>query len=226
MSWQGGGGGLRSGRRMDRWRRVVLAWAAPLGLFAGAASVAGCTPHIGDHCVQNTDCSIQGNLQCDTSQPNGYCTLFSCTPNVCQDNAACVAINPDVPGCPYDDYQSPSRTSIDMCLKSCGKDSDCRTGEGYVCRDPRNPPWNAQVVDTQFQRVCLPLPAYDVGALAASDGAPPICLAAGPLLDGAVFAEQDATGESGPATADAGGAQDAGFDGAADAIGADAASGD
>ena len=37
-------------------------------------------PQIGDNCVLNTDCGSSGTLVCDTSQPNGYCTQFNCTP--------------------------------------------------------------------------------------------------------------------------------------------------
>jgi hypothetical protein len=217
--------------------RVVLAYWQPLAaalLLAGAALLCGCSPHIGDKCAVNSDCSLQGNLQCDTSQPNGYCTFFNCTSNSCQNSAACVAVNANVPGCTYDDYTSPSRTAVNMCLESCSKDSDCRTGDGYVCRDPREPPWNAQIVDNNVQRVCLPLPNFFTeGGVSlptmSLDGAPPnICSAAGPAFP---IQSSDASGEAGgdaaiDGGADAGGASDAGApDGAAAADAADAAGG-
>ncbi len=222
---------------MSLWRRLALAYAAPLGLAAAGLAASGCSPHIGDHCAVNSDCSLQGNLQCDTSQPDGYCTLFNCTSNSCQNNAVCVAVNASVPGCLYDDYQSPSRTSLNMCLQSCTKNSDCRTSEGYVCADPTQPPWNAKVLDTDFQRACLAMPTYDVDAAALSDAA--VCSPGIPPLDassadGSVDAAAADTG-LGDGAVEAGdgglpeGGVDAANDGAVDAGGthaADASDGD
>src|SRR5579863_3322454 len=99
-AWQASARGLPSARDMRLLGHALLGWAAMLGLAFAAAGLVGCTPHVGDHCNQNSDCSLQGTLQCDTSQPNGYCTLFSCTGNSCQNNAVCVALNASVPGCP------------------------------------------------------------------------------------------------------------------------------
>lgn len=216
---------------MNWWQRVVpacLAWPGPrlqaAAVVAAAATVAGCAPHIGDHCNVNSDCSLQGNLQCDTSQPEGYCTLFNCMPNTCQNNATCVAVNASVPGCPYDDYMSPSRTNLNMCLESCTKDSDCRTSEGYVCRDPRDPPWNAQVVDNTIRMVCLVSPTYDAGA--EPDAAPAVCSAAGPMLDGSVFPAPDGAADAGADAMEGGPVEGGAGDGAAaDAGAADAPGG-
>src|SRR5208283_3625811 len=82
--------------------------AAPVPALA-AFALAGCTPAIGDRCTLSTDCSVQGTRICDTTQPNGYCTIIPCTGNSCPDNAACVEIGASVPDCPYDDYAAPSR---------------------------------------------------------------------------------------------------------------------
>ncbi len=216
-----------------------------------AAGAAGCTPQIGDHCALNTDCSITGTLFCDTSQPNGYCTYFNCSPNSCQNNAICVLLQGNVPGCPYDDYQSPSRTGNTMCLKPCTVDSDCRQGEGYHCADPTKPPYNAQILDSnQGGKVCLVNVDYDAGPVASygpdaaavcqvSNPNPPPPIEAGVnLLDAGVptdaggpggDAATEAGGEAGP-VADAGAPDaneagaDAGADAASDAtLGADAA---
>jgi hypothetical protein len=208
-------------------QRAALAYAAMLGLAFAAAGLVGCAPHVGDHCNQNSDCSLQGTLQCDTSQPNGYCTLFNCTGNSCPSNAACVALNASVPGCMYDDYLSPSRTVLPMCLWTCSKDSDCRTSEGYVCRDPTQPPWRAVNLDNESRMVCLVDPSFssNVGPAVAPDGQAPVCMAAGPAIDGSIFPGQEASVPA-PAPADSG-PQDAGLDGAgADGSGAvDAATG-
>jgi hypothetical protein len=213
---------------MQRWQKVLLASAALWG-------AAGCSPHIGDKCNVNSDCSIQGNLQCDTSQPGGYCTNFNCSPTSCPDNAACVAINSSVPGCPYDDYQAPARTAINMCLQSCGKDSDCR--DGYGCFSASMV--NGVIVDNVMPKVCAPIPTFAAGTDASSDGAvPAVCLAnGGGGVDGSVFASIDAPAEAEAleAAADAGdggadaadeGAPDAGPDGANDGAAADGPDGD
>ncbi|HEX8792464.1 MAG TPA: hypothetical protein VF765_16055 [Polyangiaceae bacterium] len=175
--------------------------AAPTLLAAGLL-LGGCTPHIGDHCQLNTDCSIDGTRVCDNSQPNGYCTSFNCVANSCLDNAVCVMVNASVPGCPYNDYQAPSRTHTTLCLKNCGQDSDCRTGEGYVCRDPELAPYNGKIIDDSptSNKVCVALPYYDAGGPNMSmqpDATPPVCM---PYLPEAGAAEGGAdAGDAGAA---------------------------
>jgi hypothetical protein len=231
---------------------VRLALALALGTWAGVLS--GCTPKIGDKCVLNTDCGSSGTLSCDTSTPGGYCTQFNCQANKCQNNAACVEFLASVPGCPYDDYQSPSRTGRSFCLKTCQKDSDCRQSEGYVCSDPKIPPWSAQIIDdSQQERVCIvkPTPVSSMAGDAGDAGFPPICMVglgdavappidAGVVLetdgasvdggdggDGSNDAETDVSGEpADSASEDGAGAPDASVDGAADVGAADAPDGD
>ena len=121
---------------LDRLRLILLSL---------ALAATGCTPHIGDTCLLSTDCSLQGTVLCDTSQPNGYCTVFNCTANQCPNNAACVLFNAAIAGCAYNDRTSPSRTSLPFCMAQCSSDSDCRQSDGYVCADPRKPPWDGLV---------------------------------------------------------------------------------
>lgn len=161
-------------------------------MLAAALLLSGCTPHIGDKCVLNTDCSIQGTRVCDNSQPNGYCTLFNCTANSCPDYAACVMFYSDVPGCSYDGYDSPPRSQSTMCLAWCNTDSDCRTQDGYVCRNPQDPPINGLIIDSQTKNVCVVSPDYphDSWPVAGLVGAPspldasfpdaPVCQASAP----------------------------------------------
>lgn len=160
--------------------RALFLLGAATTLLAAGLLLGGCTPHIGDHCQLNTDCSIDGTRVCDNSQPNGYCTSFNCTANSCLDNAVCVMVSASVPGCPYNDYQSPSRTHTTLCLAQCNQDSDCRTGEGYVCRDPRQAPYNATIIDDNptSHKVCVAQPLYDAGQPNASmpDATPPVCM--------------------------------------------------
>ena len=85
---------------------------------------------------------------CDNAQPNGYCTSFNCGPNSCIDNAVCVILYASVPGCPYNGYESPSRTAAHAVpRRAATKDSDCRTGEGYECVDPTAAPLDGIELD-------------------------------------------------------------------------------
>jgi hypothetical protein len=202
------------------------------------AFAAGCTPHIGDKCVLSTDCSVQGTLVCDTAQPGGYCTQLNCGRLSCPANSTCVEFQSSVPGCAYDDYQSPSRTGRSFCMENCNADSDCRLG--YTCSDPRGTPWNSAILDdNQAQRVCIAAPLTDVadaGTDASSFGAA-ICQpydpdAESPFDDGGADAGGDASGDAsdrgdggvvvdagGDATVDAGPGREGGADAGSDAPG-------
>jgi hypothetical protein len=197
------------------------ALAALLGGMALPVAAAGCAPKIGDKCVLSTDCSTQGTLVCDTSQPAGYCTQLNCTNGSCPNDAVCVLFQSSVPGCAYDDYQSPSRTGRSFCMAHCGENSDCRQSDGYICQDPTSQPWNASILDNnQAQRVCIVAPsplspdASDPGAavcMTYADAAPDA------PVDGGDASEPDA--EGGVDAADAGGDAelDAGIDAPVDA---------
>jgi hypothetical protein len=221
------------------WRTRLHALAG-VALGVSALALAGCSPKIGDHCVVNTDCGSSGTLVCDTSLSNGYCTQFNCTPDVCQNSAACVAFEPAVPGCPYDDYHSPARTTRTFCMAQCHSDSDCRESDGYICADPRQPPWNAAIIDDdQAQLVCIPgfssstllVPSADAGLPEGS-----VCAPSGPAfppLDGSsAETGEDAASDSGPAAdavgSDASGDGSGNTDAAAEAgdAGADAPDGE
>ena len=90
-------------------------------------------------------------------------------------------MTPAVPGCAYNDYNSPARTARTMCLEQCHKDSDCRTNEGYICADPRQPPWNGVIVDDdQQQLVCMLKPDYADGGGYASFVDAGVCQPTGP----------------------------------------------
>jgi hypothetical protein len=195
--------------------RLLLLVSAFATLLAGGLLLGGCTPHIGDHCALNTDCSIDGTRVCDNSQPNGYCTSFNCTANSCLDNAVCVMTYANVPGCQYNDYQAPSRTHSTLCLKACNQDSDCRNSEGYVCRDPTLPPYNGTIIDDSptSNKVCLALPYYSGAPQPKPDAEAPVCMPyapeAGPIyLDasdtGAADSSEDAAPDAEPDVAGGG----------------------
>ena len=225
-----------------RWAALALPPASLplLSLAIVLPLLSACTPGIGDKCTQSTDCSVTGTLVCDTSQSDGYCTVLNCTDNSCPNSAVCVMFQSTVPGCAYDDYQSPSRTGRSFCMAHCSRDSDCRESEGYSCRDPRAPPWNAAILDdNQSQGVCIVAPGLvgdaSTGAAAPTQGDAAVCLAT--RQDGQASQESDAgadggSNEAGDARADggdaaidaspdagdaAGGVEDGGADGQSDA---------
>jgi hypothetical protein len=194
---------------MTRGLRASLFCFASVALLAFA--MAGCTPHIGDACQLSTDCSVQGTLVCDTSQPGGYCTQLNCGRLSCPANSTCVEFQASVPGCAYDDYQSPSRTGRSFCMENCTQGSNCR--DGYTCSDPRNGPWNGAILDdNQAQEVCIALPPSNL-----QDSGPNYSAAI--CQSYAADAETDDGGgaDAGDGAADAGDGGDASSDAGADA---------
>jgi hypothetical protein len=172
-------------------RLLVLALAA----FA-LLGAAGCTPQIGDKCVLSTDCSTQGTLVCDPTQPGGYCTEVNCQGNLCPNQAACVLFNATLPGCAYDDHAGPmgARTGESFCMKQCHHDSDCRAG--YECIDPRSVPWDGIILDDdQTQHICIGIPdpptpdaSVDYDAAVCQAAGPPV-----PPLDASITYMPDAS---------------------------------
>lgn len=158
---------------MPLGHRPILLLSLPAIL---ALAAAGCTPKIGDKCVLSTDCSIQGDRICDTSQPNGYCSQ-NCAGDGCPDKAACILFDTSLPGCGFNDRSGAfgSRVARSYCMKRCFSNSDCRTDEGYVCADPRGAPWNAIILDDdQSQKTCMVMPSegLDGGSDASTEQAP------------------------------------------------------
>ncbi len=200
-------------RLLFRFALAALAATALLGM-------AGCTPQIGDQCVLSTDCSTQGTLVCDPTQPGGYCTEVNCQPDLCPNEAACVSFNATLPGCPYNDRAGPmgSRVTQTFCMKQCHHNSDCRTG--YICADPRQPPWNAQIQDDdQTQHICIYPPTESGDASVDYDAL--VCQASGPdvgPLDAPITYSPDVSLVDAPAdTGSEAGPPDGGADAAGDA---------
>jgi hypothetical protein len=125
-----------------------------LPCFVLSAILLGCPPQIGKDCTLSTDCSQLGDRLCDTSQPDGYCTVFNCEPDSCP-NAICVAFQPTLdPACGTANSGEWPRLQRTFCLAPCsdpGAPGDCRS-DGYECVDlqiPANPiDRAAQVIDT------------------------------------------------------------------------------
>ena len=97
---------------------------ATISLLA-VLSLNGCRGHVGDACGSSVDCSPTGELQCDLSQPGGYCTVFACDADTCPEGA-CVEWR-----------FIPSRTAEPWCMKTCDPTTSCNRG-GYRCVSPEN----------------------------------------------------------------------------------------
>jgi hypothetical protein len=110
--------------------------------------VAACGKEIGDACIVSSDCSPNGDRQCDISQIEGYCTVQGCDWSTCPEEAACIrfftgqfenkdcASNDD---CSLDELCNlnskcvPRSSEVRYCMRTCESSGDCR--DGYECRD-------------------------------------------------------------------------------------------
>lgn len=114
----------------------------------------GCGKEIGDACIVSSDCSQNGDRQCDSSQKEGYCTIQGCDYSTCPaegecirfftgsfDNRPCDPTTEDrtTDACSLDELCAlaghcvPRSSEVRYCMRKCSQDSDCRSG--YECRD-------------------------------------------------------------------------------------------
>lgn len=96
-----------------------------LALSVLALCVTACGSRTGDSCASDFECP-QGQT-CDTASPGGYCLSFDCEPGdnrACPDDAVCI------------DFVEPDLTA---CMRRCDSNRDCRTRDGYVCREDLGP---------------------------------------------------------------------------------------
>lgn len=84
-----------------------------LAVLAVAALTQACTAVVGDACETQTDCGA--SMYCETSMPDGYCTLENCVSRGCPDEGVCIQFDPDT----------------SYCMAACSSNSDCR--DGYAC---------------------------------------------------------------------------------------------
>ena len=115
------------------------------------AVVGACGKEIGDSCIVNTDCSPNGDRECDNSSLGGYCTIQGCDFSTCPDEAACIRFftgsfsnrpcdhDPNHPAdpanprscsldetCALNDQCVPRSSEVRYCMRTCGSDGDCR----------------------------------------------------------------------------------------------------
>lgn len=104
------------------------------------------------------DCSQQGERTCDTTQPNGYCTIADCDPRSCPEKeSVCVSFNSvrSTVGVCRDPGQ-PSPHARNFCMAACDSGRDCRPG--YLCTEVSSEnPWGAAIIERSpaSRRVCL-----------------------------------------------------------------------
>jgi hypothetical protein len=130
--------------------------------FFVALALAGtlaCQPSIGDSCSNASDCSVQEQRTCDTTVPDGYCTVLGCDADTCPEEAACIGYQSVISTAPEcSSVQTRPRLQRTVCMKKCKHNSDCRGG--YACIDMSGPnPWGATVIDPGARgKVCTLAP--------------------------------------------------------------------
>lgn len=82
--------------------------------------VSACAAEIGDECERSNQCPA--GAICDTSTPDGYCTIPQCTQTGCPQESTCIEFG--------------QRTSF--CMKWCEDDGDCRSGHQCVREEGQN----------------------------------------------------------------------------------------
>lgn len=83
------------------------------GIIIIVLLAAACASQVGDPCENGTQCGP--GLDCDLTQPEGYCTQTPCEVNGCPEEAACIK---------FEDKST-------FCMARCDSSSDCR--DNYVC---------------------------------------------------------------------------------------------
>jgi hypothetical protein len=100
-------------------------------VFTASIAATGCSPSIGDGCKTNVDCSRLGDRFCDTSAPNGYCTVDGCNQGTCPDGALCVRFLTA-------DLDRPCDLGATFPVNGCRADERCVcdvSADGTSCQD-------------------------------------------------------------------------------------------
>ncbi|MEL6177839.1 MAG: hypothetical protein AAFS10_02750 [Myxococcota bacterium] len=98
---------------------------ALLTLVVGA--LGACSSEVGDACVTSQECPT--GAICDTTAPDGYCTITPCEPNSCPQESVCIEFE----------------NELTYCMARCVIEDDCR--DGYTCRSDAGPVKYCYVAD-------------------------------------------------------------------------------
>jgi hypothetical protein len=163
-------------------------------LLLGLWSI-GCASKIGDSCTSSAKCSYKGDRLCDSTQPDGYCTMFNCQPDGCPDDAMCVAFNET--SC--ENVARSARVLRTFCMAGCDDDGDCRGG--YFCKEigASDPAMQITDLNPSKRRVCtvpqngpqMSVVSSDAGICLPGDGSLP------PMQDAAPDADSSDDGSDG-----------------------------
>ena len=120
----------------------------------GLLALVACGNRIGDDCFRSLDCSSSGDRICDTTSPNGYCTVFGCDVGTCPEESVCVRFfsasqnnrtcdpkteDVSTDDCSFDEFCTLRglctlrNAEIRYCMEICEDNDECR--EEYECRD-------------------------------------------------------------------------------------------
>ena len=109
-------------------RRTLWQFVLCLSLVALVGLLSACSSEVGDACVTAQECPA--GAICDTTAPDGYCTISPCEPNSCPQESVCVEFEND----------------LSYCMARCETNEDCR--EGYTCRTDIGPVKFCYVADS------------------------------------------------------------------------------
>jgi len=141
-------------------------------VVAIASGLLGCSPQVGDDCTTSLDCSQLGDRLCDTSQPDGYCTVFNCEPDACPEEAICIGFGLELdPACASVEDARWKRFERTFCMFGCEAQEDCRPG--YVCASPEERRAISIDVDNELRVAKACFPEGEVAQ--ASAPPPPAC---------------------------------------------------
>lgn len=136
---------------------------------SGSGGQAGGTAAIGSSCTDASECSGDP-AQCLTSIasiftfPKGYCAQMGCQSNdQCPSGSGCLA-------------------SFQTCLKTCTRNNECRTADGYQCAAP--PLGGLGGTGGGSARYCLPAEVASIGGLFGGTGGTGTLGGLGGLLGG------------------------------------------
>jgi hypothetical protein len=119
--------------------------------------VSGCGHNVGDSCKTNVDCKSDGTRFCDTSAPDGYCTVDGCDVETCPDEAVCIRFLTPVLNetCTFDAAHPNSRADCphadDRCVCDTSENKICVNNLGHCAPEATERRWCQYKCDTNAE---------------------------------------------------------------------------